>query len=366
MKIIVCPDSFKGTVSSLRAAAIIKTAALSVVPDARVVAVPLADGGEGTCDALGTKKIPARVTGPDGDPVDSFWGVLGDVAVIETAAAAGLSLTSLCDPSRTTTYGVGELLLAAADAGFKKFILTLGGSATNDCGCGMAAACGVRFFDDNGEEFVPVGGTLRRVCRVDSSGLDSRLSHGQITLMCDVDNPLFGDRGAARVFAPQKGADDRTVELLDEGARSIAAVIKRDLGADVSDIPGAGAAGGCGGGAVAFFGADIRRGIDAILDAVGFDRLLEGADLAVTGEGRFDATSAHGKVVSGVAARAEKHGVPVAVVCGVVEDGAEKLIPGVAGVFPTLRGEPPDVITPEDAERALYKTAVEMIKLTLL
>ncbi|MBQ6262190.1 MAG: glycerate kinase [Clostridia bacterium] len=365
MKIVVCPDSFKGTLPSHRAAAIIKTAALSVVPDAQIVTVTLADGGEGTCDALGAKKKAVRVTGPDGAPVDSFYGVLGDAAVIELAAAAGLSMTSVRDPSLTTTYGVGELFEAAA-AGFRKFILALGGSATNDCGCGMAAACGIRFFDAFGEEFVPVGGTLSRVYGIDASGLDGRLSDAEITVICDVDNPLFGERGAARVFAPQKGADERTVELLDGGARRIASVIKRDLGIDVSDIPGGGAAGGCGAGAVAFLGAKLRRGIETVLDAVDFDSIISGADLVVTGEGKFDGTSADGKAVSGVAARASRLGIPAAVVCGVAEDGAEKLIPGVIGVFPTLRGTPPSVITPEEAERTLYKTTVEMIKLTLL
>ncbi len=362
MKIVVCPDSFKGTLPSHRAAAIIKTAALSVVPDAQIVTVPLADGGEGTCDALGAEKIRVRVAGPDMTKVDSFYGILGDVAVIELASAAGLSQTSFHDPSLTTTYGVGELFVAAAEAGFRKFVLALGGSCTNDCGCGMASACGVRFCDAGGEAFIPVGGTLALVSRIDVSRLDPRIAESEITVMCDVDNPLLGERGAARVFAPQKGADAAAVELLEEGARSVASVINRDLGIDVSAIPGGGAAGGCGAGAVAFLGAKLMRGIDAILDAVGFDALLEDADLAVTGEGRFDATSADGKVVSGVASRALKHEVPVAVVCGVAEEGAEKLIPGVTGVFPTLRGTPPAVITPEEAEKSLYKTAVEMIK----
>ncbi|MBR3640375.1 MAG: glycerate kinase, partial [Clostridia bacterium] len=234
------------------------------------------------------------------------------------------------------------------------------------CGCGAASACGVRFSGADGEEFIPVGRTLSRVSRIDASGLDARISSADITVICDVDNQLFGERGAARVFAPQKGADGKTVELLDEGARSVASVIKRDLGIDVSNIPGGGAAGGCGAGAVAFFGAKLRRGIDAILDAVDFDSLISGSDLIVTGEGKFGGTSADGKAVSGVAARASRRGSPVAVVCGIAEDGAEALIPGIKGVFPASRGVPPAVIAPEDAEKALYKTAREMIKLTLL
>jgi glycerate kinase len=229
----------------------------------------------------------------------------------------------------------------------------------------MASACGVRFYDAGGKEFVPVGGTLARVSRIDVSGIDPGIAESEISVMCDVDNPLVGERGAARVFAPQKGADPGSVELLEQGARGIIPVIKRDLGIDVSAIPGAGAAGGCGAGAVAFLGAKLTRGIDAILDAVGFDAHLEGADLAVTGEGSFDRQSADGKAVSGVAARAAKHGVPVAVVCGVAEEGAEKLISGITGVFPTMRGPAPAAIDPNDAESALYETTSDMIKTIL-
>ncbi|MBR7032022.1 MAG: glycerate kinase [Clostridia bacterium] len=366
MKIVVCPDSFKGTVSSARAASIIRSAALSVFPEAEVVTVPLADGGEGTCDALGAEKVPARVTGPDGIEVDSFFGVIGDIAVIELAAVAGLTLTSLHDPSLTTSRGAGELFISAADAGYKRFVLALGGSAVNDCGCGMASACGVVFYDSDGRQFVPVGGTLSKVSRIDASAIDPRIADAEITVMCDVDNPLYGERGAAFVFAPQKGADAETVARLDDGLRSIAEVIERDVGVTVSDIPGGGAAGGCGAGAVAFFGAEMRRGIDAVLDALDFDSILDGADLAVTGEGRFDRQSADGKVVSGVASRASSRRIPVAVVCGTAEKGADVLIPGISGVFPTVHGPVPDIITPADAEAALYKTSCEMIKLTLL
>ncbi len=366
MKIVVCPDSFKGTVSSARAASIIRSAALSVFPEAEVVTVPLADGGEGTCDALGAEKVPARVTGPDGIEVDSFFGVIGDVAVIELAAVAGLTLTSLHDPSLTTSRGAGELFISAADAGYKRFVLALGGSAVNDCGCGMASACGVVFYDSDGRQFVPVGGTLSKVSRIDASALDPRIADAEITVMCDVDNPLYGERGAAFVFAPQKGADAETVARLDDGLRSIAAVIERDVGVTVSDIPGGGAAGGCGAGAVAFFGAELRRGIDVILDAVNFDSVLDGADLVVTGEGRFDSQSADGKAVSGVASRAFSHGVPVAVVCGIAEDGAGKLIRGVKWVFPTIRGPYSGVITKEAAEDALYRTSAEMAEVCCL
>ena len=357
MKIVICPDSFKGTLTARRAAEIIKDAATAAIPGVRCVIVPMADGGEGTADALGAERVPCRVTGPYGDPVDSFFGVLGDAAVIELSASSGLTLTDRRDPVNATTRGAGELFLAAADRGFCKFILALGGSATNDCGCGMASACGVRFLDREGRRFTPVGGTLRDVASIDASRLDARLRGAEIRVMCDVDNPLFGPCGAAFVFAPQKGADEETVRLLDEGLRSVSKVIRRDLGVNVSDLPGAGAAGGCGAGALAFFCGALMSGADAVLDSVGFDGLLADADLCVSGEGRFDSQSARGKAVSAVAARAAARGVPVVVFCGTREDGAT--VRGVTDVVPIGRFPiPPDKIA-DYAERFLYETAFE-------
>ncbi len=359
MKIVICPDSFKGTLSSFRAASVIRNAALDVFPDAQTVAIPMADGGEGTCAALGARAVPCTVTGPNGTPVGSFYGALGDVAVIELAAAAGLTLADPRDPLVTTSFGVGELILRAADAGFKKFVLALGGSAVNDCGCGMASACGVRFSDGAGREFIPVGGTLGAVRSIDAGGLDERIVNADITVICDVRCPLYGPRGAAYVFAPQKGADERGVIVLDEGLRSIAEIIKKDVGIDVSEIPGGGAAGGCGAGAIAFFGAELRSGANALLDAARFEEKACGADLVVTGEGRFDSQSAEGKATAAVAARAHAIGVPTVVFCGSREEGAEELIEGVAGVYTIGRFPIPNEKIAEYAEQFLFDTARE-------
>ena len=347
MKIVVCPDSFKGTLSSLRAASVIRRAALEVLPGADVVCLPMADGGEGTAAALGADPVAVTVTGPNGAPVSSFYGALGDVALIELAAAAGLTLASVRDPLVTTTSGVGELLLKAVDDGFEKFILALGGSATNDCGCGMAAACGVRFYGEDGEPFVPVGGTLGKVSRIETGGLDEGLRRASVTVMCDVDCPLSGPDGAA----------GEEVRALDEGMRHIAEIIKKDVGVDVSTVPGGGAAGGCGAGAVAFFGAELKSGADAVLDAVRFEDAVRGADLVVTGEGRFDGQSARGKATAAVARRANALGVPTVVFCGKAEPGAERLIPGIAGVYTIGRYPVPEERLADYAEEFLYETA---------
>ena len=302
-KIVISPDSFKGTLSAREVAEIVARAARDASPDFEPVLVPIADGGEGTVDAFGAVRVPCTVTGPNGRPVEAFYGLLGDTAVIEMAAAAGLPLADPLDPRATTTFGVGELINAALDAGLRRFIIGLGGSATNDCGCGMAAACGVRFFDADGGAFVPTGGTLASVARIDLSSRDPRIAESTFTAMCDIDNPLYGERGAAYVFAPQKGADDACVAQLDDGLRSICSVIARDCGADVADLPGAGAAGGCGAAVPAFFGGTLKRGIDVVLDVNDFDSKLDGAALVVTGEGRFDSQTAGGKAISGIAAR---------------------------------------------------------------
>ena len=359
-KVIVAPDSFKGTLSSKKASETISRAIRDVLPDAEVVSFCIADGGEGTAESLGAERIPVTVTGPNFRPVSSFYGVLGDRAVIELAAAAGLTLADPADPLATTTYGVGELILHALDSGFRKLTVAIGGSATNDCGCGMAAACGVRFSDKNGDTFIPVGSTLGLIHRIDLSEIDKRIRETEITVLCDVKNPLFGEEGAAYVFAPQKGADERGVRLLDAGLRHIAGAIERDTGVSVADMEGAGAAGGCGAGLKAFFGAELRRGIDGILDAAGFEEKLDGADLVMTGEGRFDPQSAGGKAVSGIAARASSAGVPVAVICGSADPRAR--VPGVTYVFAVVNGDITKEMSISDPEKYLYLAARRAIE----
>lgn len=342
---ILIPDSFKGTLSSAEICSILKEQILNRFPDCEVLSVPVADGGEGSVDcfltALGGERIPAAVSGPFGEKVDAFFGMLpdGETAVVEMAACAGLPLAEgRLDPLRATTFGVGELFLAAAARGAKKIIVGLGGSATNDGGCGAAAACGVRFFNAAGETFVPAGGTLSQIDRIDASQLAPALNGIEFTAMCDIDNPLFGSTGAAAVFAPQKGASPEQVTLLDEGLRALSDVIARDLALDVSVLPGGGAAGGMGAGMSAFFGAALRPGIETVLDTVHFDEMLRGTDWVFTGEGRIDSQSLRGKVVIGVARRAKTAGVPVIAIVGDAEDelaGAYEA--GVTAVFPINR-----------------------------
>lgn len=339
-KYLLIPDSFKGTMSSRQVCGIMERAIRRQEPDAQIEALPIADGGEGSVDlflfALGGEKITMTCTGPDGEPVEGFFGLLPDgTAVVEMAAAAGLTLTEEHNPAESTTYGVGELIRSAAEHGAARIVLCLGGSATNDGGCGAAAACGVRFLNAAGEVFVPMGGTLQEIAQIDASGLEERLLDLPFTAMCDIDNPLCGPQGAAAVFGPQKGADPEMVELLDEGLAHLAEIIRRDCGIEVLELPGGGAAGGMGAGAAAFFGAELKRGIDVVLDTVEFERRLSGCGLVLTGEGRLDTQSLRGKAVIGVARRAKRAGVPVAAVVGDVGDDVQDAAfeEGVSGIF---------------------------------
>lgn len=339
MRIVVVPDSFKSTMTSVEVGTIMADALAARLPDAEIVAWPVADGGEGTVDALvaavGGRRLTRRVQGPLGQPVEAGFARLADgTAVVEMAAAAGLPLVGDArHPELTTTFGVGGLMVAAARDGAERLIVGLGGSATTDLGVGAAAAAGVRFFDSAGHDFVPLSGDLDRIAAVDASGLDPAVLACAITVMCDIDNPLYGPRGAAHVFGPQKGADPAMVERLDQGLRSACAVIERDLGVAL-DFPGAGAAGGLGAGMVGFFGATVRPGIEVVLDLIDFDAQLDRADLVLTGEGRIDAQTLSGKVVVGVARRARRHGVPVIAVVGdMADDFAPVYDQGVTAVF---------------------------------
>ena len=341
--ILLIPDSFKGTMSSARICTVMERA-LTRHLDASVRALPVADGGEGTVEAFltaqGGRRVELKVTGPMGETVTGFYGVLSDgTVVVEMAAAAGLPLVKAkLSPERTTTYGVGELLVAGARAslaeGSGRLIVGLGGSATTDMGAGAAAAAGVRFLDADGVAFQPCSGTLARIDHIDATGLDPALRRCRISVMCDIDNPLFGPRGAAHVFGPQKGAGPALVEVLDQGLRQASAVVERDLGCVVADLPGAGAAGGMGAGMVAFFGASLLPGIDVVLDSLDFDHAVQDTDLIITGEGRLDAQSLAGKVVIGVARRARTFSVPVIAVVGDIADGIDAVYDqGVTAVY---------------------------------
>lgn len=348
-KILLVPDSFKGTLSSRQVCQVMAGQLRRFFPQAQVKSIPVADGGEGSVEAFlaaaGGERRTRTVTGPFGEPVEAFYGVLGDgrTAVIEMAACAGLPLAEgRLNPERATTYGVGELLLAAKEAGCTKAILGLGGSCTNDGGAGAAAALGAKFTRADGTAFVPTGGTLGEIAALDVSPVAQALQGMELTAMCDIDNPLYGEAGAAAVFAPQKGADAAMVARLDAGLRHLGQVSARCLGRDFSHLPGAGAAGGLGFGMAAFCGAQLRMGIDAVLDAVGFDSLLPGTDVVFTGEGKIDSQSARGKVVSGVAARCRKAGVPVVAVVGQVGQGFEEMYQqGLTAVFSINRAAQP-------------------------
>lgn len=348
-KILLVPDSFKGTLSSRQVCQVMAGQLRRFFPQAQVKSIPVADGGEGSVEAFlaaaGGERRTRTVTGPFGEPVDAFYGILGDgrTAVIEMAACAGLPLAEgRLNPERATTYGVGELLLAAKEAGCTKAILGLGGSCTNDGGVGAAAALGAKFTRADGAAFVPTGGTLGEIAALDVSPVAQALQGMELTAMCDIDNPLYGEAGAAAVFAPQKGADAAMVARLDAGLRHLGQVSARCLGRDFSHLPGAGAAGGLGFGMAAFCGAQLRMGIDAVLDAVGFDSLLPGTDVVFTGEGKIDSQSARGKVVSGVAARCRKAGVPVVAVVGQIGQGFEEMYQqGLTAVFSINRAAQP-------------------------
>ena len=348
-KILLVPDSFKGTLSSRQVCQVMAGQLRRFFPQAQVISIPVADGGEGSVEAFlaaaGGERRTRTVTGPFGEPVEAFYGILGDgrTAVIEMAVCAGLPLAEgRLNPERATTYGVGELLLAAKEAGCTKAILGLGGSCTNDGGVGAAAALGAKFTRADGAAFIPTGGTLGEIAALDVSPVAQALQGMELTAMCDIDNPLYGEAGAAAVFAPQKGADAAMVARLDAGLRHLGQVSARCLGRDFSHLPGAGAAGGLGFGMAAFCGAQLRMGIDAVLDAVGFDSLLPGTDVVFTGEGKIDSQSARGKVVSGVAVRCRKAGVPVVAVVGQIGQGFEEMYQqGLTAVFSINRAAQP-------------------------
>ena len=362
-KCVVVSDSFKGTVSSREICAIAQQVIPRHFPACEVVCIPVADGGEGTVDcfvqAMGAQRVGVTVTNALGEKSAAAYARLGELAIIEMAAAAGLPQVGerRC-PGTATTYGVGELIAHAVDSGCRKILLGLGGSATNDGGCGCAAALGVGFLDADGQSFVPVGDTLGRIARIDTAEAAALLRSVEITVMCDVTNPLYGPTGAAYVFAPQKGADAEKVKSLDAGLRHFGDVIRSQYGLDVSAMPGAGAAGGMGAGCVALLGGTIQSGIDAVLDVTGFDRQLEGADLVITGEGRIDSQSADGKVVSGVARRTRAKGVPLIAIAGGIADSAGAVYDiGVSAMFSTDRAAlPVDMLgtrSPGDYEATL-------------
>ena len=346
MKFLLIPDSFKGTLSSEQICRLLEEKIKVHFPDADTVCIPVADGGEGSVDAfltaLGGEKKYLTVNNPFFEEMQAYYGLIdnGETAVVEMAACAGLPLAEgRKDPRVTTTYGVGELLVDAAKSGVKRIIVGLGGSATNDAGCGAAAAAGVKFRNAAGEEFVPTGGTLCEIADIDLRGLHPALQAVEIITMCDIDNPMYGPTGAAYIFGPQKGADPDMVVELDKGLRHLADVMAEKLGADYPDTPGAGAAGAMGMGMLVFFGGRLQMGIQTVLDIVKFEELGADCDYIITGEGKLDSQSLRGKVVIGVAQRAKTMGKDVIAIVGGADDadiGAAYDM-GVTAVFPINR-----------------------------
>ncbi len=324
MRIVVAPQSLKGSLTAAEAGKAIAQGVRAVYPDAGVDVVPVADGGEGTVqalvDATGGEIVTQTVTGPLGEPVKAFFGLLGDgrTAAIEMAAAAGLPLVPAerRDPRITTTYGVGELILAALDRGCRRFIIGIGGSATNDGGAGMAQALGASLLTDDGKEIARGGAALETLARISTATLDARLRECTIEVACDVNNPLCGPMGASAVYGPQKGATAEMVAQLDAALAHYAEIIERDLGLAVGDIPGAGAAGGLGAGLLALLHAVLRPGAQIVLEAVRLEEKVRGANLLITAEGQLDAQTAYGKSVGAVAAVAKRYGLPVLALAG--------------------------------------------------
>ncbi|WP_075183193.1 glycerate kinase [Pantoea sp. 1.19] len=324
MKIVIAPDSYKESLSAMQVASAIEAGFRDIFPDAHYVKIPLADGGEGTVDAMiaatGGRRVTLTVTGPLGEPVNAFYGLSGDnaCAFIEMAAASGLEQVAPArrDPLRATSWGTGELIRDALDNGVGQIIIGIGGSATNDGGAGMVQALGARLLDAAGRPLAPGGAALAQLDRIDLSEFDPRVRRCRIEVACDVSHPLTGEQGASAVFGPQKGATPAQVSQLDAALTHYAAVIQRDLATSVLEVPGGGAAGGMGAGLYAFCAAELRRGIDIVTEALGLASQLAKADLVITGEGRIDSQSVHGKVPVGVAQLAKQHGKPVIGIAG--------------------------------------------------
>lgn len=374
MKVIFAPDSFKESLSAPAVAAALARGFQRVIPQLEAVLLPVADGGEGTTEALvsatGGQLFEQVVTDPLGRPITAQWGLLGGqtepMAVIETAAASGLHLLTLDErnPCLTSTFGTGELVRAALDAAVRRFIIGLGGSATNDAGAGFLQALGAQLLDQEGQALRPGGLALSGLQQIDLSQLDPRLASCRFEVACDVNNPLTGIKGASAVFGPQKGADAQMVAALDAALSHFAKLAEPVTGRDFSLLPGAGAAGGLGAALTGFLNAELRSGIDIVLDALDFDSYLNGAQLVITGEGRIDSQTIHGKTPIGVARRAKRQGLPVVAVAGSVSaDAAVVYQHGIDAVFSIMQGVATLPQALQEASSNLERTAESIARL---
>lgn len=370
-KIVVASDSFKGSLSSAEVAECAREGIIATCGDCCVRCVTIADGGEGTVDALvgnlDGRRIEVTVNNPLMRPVKATYGIVGgDTAVIEMSAASGLPLIDVKErnPLYTSTYGTGELIKDALSRGCRKFLMGIGGSATNDAGMGMLRALGYRFYDAGGFELQGIGKDLNNVATIDSGLVDSRLAESSFTVACDVSNPLYGTDGAAFVFAPQKGASPDEVELLDRGLRHFADVVYDYMRADMDWVKGAGAAGGLGGCLYAFMNASLVSGIEMILDAIDFDTIVSDASLVITGEGKLDAQTSLGKAPYGVMRRAVKAGVPVVAIGGAVECADALVECGFDAVFPIISAPVSlaDAMNPDVARRNVRTTVEQIVR----
>jgi glycerate kinase len=363
-KIVIASDSFKGSLTSQEVADSAAKAVCDVFPGCEAVKIPVADGGEGTAEALALAMNGKMVTCPARDPlmnpISAAYGILGDgqTAVIEMAAASGLPLTPLHrrNPSLTTTYGTGELIKDALQRGCRHFLVGIGGSATNDAGTGMLQALGFRFLDKDGAELGQGGRILPEIDRIDASQATPELAGADFTIACDVNNPFSGENGAACVFARQKGADDRMIRQLDDGLKHLASIVRKQGGKDLDAIPGAGAAGGLGGGFIAFLQASLKPGIQMVLDALSFDERIKGADLIITGEGKLDRQTAMGKTPCGVLQAARKQRIPVIAIGGLVEETEALNRQGFLSVFSI---QPGVVTLPQAMDKAFARQNIE-------
>jgi glycerate kinase len=364
MKILIAPDSYKNSLSAMEVADSVKKGLRKSLPGAEIRTLPMADGGEGTVvsliDATGGRLVKVKVHDPLMREIESSYGITGDgsMAVIEMAAASGIQLLRKEEknPWITTTYGTGELIFAALENGCKTILLGIGGSATNDCGTGMAMAMGIKFLDRNGDPVKQGGGALGEIHRIDMSGQDPRIEHTDILIACDVSNPLTGPDGASHVYGPQKGADEDMVEKLDNNLSILAGQIKDQLGKDIEKIPGAGAAGGLGGGLIAFLEGKLVEGVPAIAERVGLEKEIQWADLVITGEGGIDYQTQFGKTPYGVAQIAKRYNKPVIAVAGTLEEGAERLYEKSFDVILSI------LDMPMTLEEAIEKTPVLLEK----
>mgnify|MGYP000169864100 CR=1 FL=1 len=371
MKFLFASDSFKGTLSSRRTAELLEQAAKEIFPDCECSSIEVADGGEGTTDAVvaavGGTRIETEVHGPLWEKRMGFYGKLDDRrAVMEMATASGLPMVpeEKRDPRRTTTFGTGELIRDALDRGFRDISIAIGGSATNDGGIGCMRALGVRFLDENGEELSGCGEDLIRIREIDASGLDPRTAECTFTVMCDVTNPLCGENGATYTFGKQKGGTPEILEELEAGMRNYRDLLRENYGVDMDETAGAGAAGGLGAALMVFLNGTLKSGIETVLDLVEFDRRLEGVSLVVTGEGATDWQSVFGKVMQGVGLRSQAHGIPAVAVVGSMGKGAEDIFAyGIHSILTTVNGIMPLAEALDRAEELYLGAARRMFRM---